>query len=100
MMTDSPESPESGDSFRICLVSASLVSTCPSETLMMSFPSIDDSRLLVLEARVEFTAYRELSSYVYLLFFFRAFIGRTRDLIQGIAVVMMTRYVSMKSQRS
>lgn len=66
----------------------------------MPFPSIEDSRLRVLEARAEPAAYLELSSCVYVLCFLRSPTDRRRDLMQGIEAVMITRYVSMNSQRS
>lgn len=66
---------------------------------MILFPSREESRLLTRERGV-LTAYRELSSYVSLLLIFRLFMGRKRDRMLGIDAVIITRYVSMYSQRS
>lgn len=100
IVTDSTDSPESGDRLRTGLAKASSLLIWPSETVIIPFPSKDDSRLLVREARVEPASYRELSSCVYALFFLRSPIDRRRDLMQGIEAVMITKYVSIKSQRS
>lgn len=68
---------------------------------MIPFPSIDESRRLVLDVVCnEPTPCRELSSYDFPLSILRLFMERKRDRMEGMEVVMMTRYVSMNSQRS
>lgn len=100
MITDSVERPDSGDSLwspRLRMPSLLIFS---SEISIIPLPSIDEPCLLVLEACVELTAQRELSSWVFLLKIFGRLVDRKRDRMEGIDAVMITKNASMKSQRS
>jgi len=71
-----------------------------SDTLIILFPSVEESRLLVRVLRVELVAQRELSSWVFPLPIFRLPIERKRDRMHGMEAVIMTKYVSIYSHRS